>query len=48
MQTIYPKKLLKGDKIMVVAPARSCKILSEDTIQRAVKSLNELGLEVVF
>jgi muramoyltetrapeptide carboxypeptidase LdcA involved in peptidoglycan recycling len=33
---------------MIIAPARSFKILSEDTITRAIKTLNELGLEVVL
>lgn len=48
MEFIYPQKLKKWDKIMVVAPSRSYKILSEDTVKRAIKRLNELGLEVVF
>lgn len=48
MQYIYPKKLKKGDKIMVIAPARSFKLLSEDTVTRAIERLNDLGLEVVF
>ena len=48
MEYIYPKKLKKWDKIMVVAPARSFKLLSEDTVKRAIERLNELGLEVVF
>ncbi len=33
---------------MVVAPSRSFKILSEDTVKIAIERLNELGLEVVF
>lgn len=38
----------KWDKIMVIAPARSFNLLSEDTIKRAIERLNDLGLEVIF
>jgi muramoyltetrapeptide carboxypeptidase LdcA involved in peptidoglycan recycling len=48
MNIIYPQKLKKGDKVMVVAPARSFRILSDETVQRATTRLNELGLEVVL
>jgi muramoyltetrapeptide carboxypeptidase LdcA involved in peptidoglycan recycling len=48
MQVIYPPKLQKGDKIAIVAPARSFSILSEETVERAIKRLNDLGLEVVL
>ncbi len=48
MEFIYPKKLRKWDRIMVVAPSRSFKLLSEDTVKRAIERLNGLGLEVVF
>jgi muramoyltetrapeptide carboxypeptidase LdcA involved in peptidoglycan recycling len=33
---------------MVIAPARSFKILSQETIERAVERLEKLGLKVVF
>jgi muramoyltetrapeptide carboxypeptidase LdcA involved in peptidoglycan recycling len=48
MKVIYPQKLQQGDKVMVVAPARSFHILSDETVQRAITRLNDLGLEVVF
>lgn len=48
MEYIYPRKLKKWDKIMVVAPARSFKILSQETIDRAIERLQALGLTVVL
>ena len=48
MDYIYPKKLKKWDTVMVIAPARSFKILSEETTNRAVERLEALGLHVVF
>lgn len=48
MKTIYPKKLKKGDHIRVIAPARSLGLISEDTINAAIKRLSELGLSVSF
>ncbi len=43
---IIPKKLSHGDKIAVIAPARSMSILSETTRQYAISSLESIGLKV--
>lgn len=48
MQKIIPQKLKRGDKVMVIAPARGIKIISQDTRQIAKERLESLGLEVVF
>lgn len=48
MQKIIPQKLQKGDKVMVIAPARGIKIIGQDTRQIAKERLENLGLEVVF
>ena len=48
MQKIIPAKLKKGDKVMILAPARGLKIIGQDTRQIATERLNSLGLEVVF
>lgn len=48
MQKIIPEKLKKGDKIMIIAPARGLKIIGQDVRQIATERLNKLGLEVVF
>lgn len=45
---MYPQKLKKGDEVRVIAPSRSMKILSEDTVNIAVSRLNKLGLRVTF
>lgn len=49
MKHTIPPKLVKGDVVRVIAPARSLKILSEDTRYYADKYLTEiLGLKVEF
>ena len=48
MQKIIPEKLQKGDKVMIIAPARGLKIIGQDVRQIATERLNSLGLEVVF
>ena len=48
MQKIVPEKLKKGDKVMIVAPARGLKIIGQDTRSIATERLNSLGLDVVF
>ncbi len=48
MQKIIPERLQKGDKIMVIAPARGVKIIGKDVRQIARERLESLGLEVVF
>jgi len=42
------KKLKVGDKIRVVAPARSLSIISQETRQIATQNFKNLGLEVSF
>ena len=48
MTNIIPAKLQKGDKVMVVAPARGLKLIGQDVRKIALDRLNSLGLEVVF
>lgn len=48
MQKIIPNRLKKGDKIMVIAPARGVKIIGQDVRDIARGRLESLGLEVVF
>ena len=48
MQKIIPDRLKKGDKIMVIAPARGVKIIGQDVRDIARGRLESLGLEVVF
>ena len=48
MQKIIPEKLKKGDEIRIIAPSRSMNLLSDDTIERAKKNLEDLGLKVTF
>jgi len=45
---IIPIKLRPGDEIRIIAPARSMKILSEETTSIAIKNLEDLGLNVTF
>lgn len=45
---IIPEKLKKGDKIRIIAPARSLGIINEETRCIANKCLEELGLEIDF
>lgn len=48
MQKIIPEKLQKGDKVMVIAPARGIKIIGQDARDIAKSRLESLGLKVVF
>lgn len=48
MHKIIPERLKKGDKIMVIAPARGVKIIGRDVREIARKRLESLGLEVIF
>lgn len=48
MEKLIPEKLKKGDKVMIIAPARGLKIIGQDVRQIATERLNGLGLEVVF
>lgn len=45
---IIPKKLKPGDEIRIVAPSRSLKILSQETIDTAIKNLEALDLKITF
>ena len=42
------KKLMEGDEIRVIAPARSMKLLGEDCIQIANERFAKLGLKLTF
>ena len=48
MQKIIPEKLVSGDEIRVVAPARGIKIISRETREIAAARFAELGLKVSF
>ncbi|MBR5154845.1 MAG: LD-carboxypeptidase [Alphaproteobacteria bacterium] len=45
---MIPEKLKKGDKVMIVAPARGLKLIGQDVREIATQRLNSLGLEVVY
>lgn len=46
--TIIPDRLKKGDKVMIIAPSRSLKLIGADCRKIAEDRLKSLGLEVVF
>ncbi len=46
--TIIPQRLKKGDKVMIIAPSRSLKLIGADCRQIAEERLKNLGLEIVF
>jgi len=46
MQTIIPKKLQKGSHIRVIAPARSLRLIGDESISIANKRLTEMGFEL--
>ena len=48
MEKIIPNRLQKGDKVMIIAPARGVKIIGKDVREIAKERLESLGLEVVF
>lgn len=48
MSMTYPKKLVNGDEVRVIAPARSLKLISEDVRLIANKRFAELGLKLTF
>ncbi len=48
MEKIIPNRLQKGDKVMVIAPARGVKIIGKEVREIAKQRLESLGLEVVF
>jgi len=48
MNKIFAEKLKKGDKIKIIAPARSLALLSEETKILANNRFEELGLQISF
>lgn len=48
MEKIIPNKLVKGDEIRVIAPARGIKIIGQDARQIAKERLEAWGLKVSF
>lgn len=44
----FPKKLIIGDEVRIIAPARSMSIISSSVRSIALKRLEELGLKVSF
>lgn len=46
--TIIPQRLKKGDKVMIIAPSRSLKLIGDDCRKIAEERLADLGLEIVF
>ena len=46
--TIIPDRLKKGDKVMIIAPSRSLKLIKDDCRKIAEDRIKSLGLEVVF
>lgn len=45
---LIANKLKVGDEVRVIAPSRSLKIISEENINHAVKSIEALGLKITF
>ncbi|MBI2087104.1 MAG: LD-carboxypeptidase [Candidatus Zambryskibacteria bacterium] len=45
---MFPKKLKRGDKVMVVAPSNSLSLISKETRLIADKRFSEMGLELSF
>ena len=45
---MIPSKLKNGDEIRVIAPARSMKIINQETRDIANKRLEDLGFKVTF
>jgi muramoyltetrapeptide carboxypeptidase len=48
MKTVFPDKLKKGDKVMVVAPSDSLGLISEEVRQIANDRFKAMGLELSF
>jgi len=48
MKKIIPDKLKKGDEIRIIAPSRTMKLLSDETINIAKERLEDLGFKVTF
>lgn len=48
MRAIFPEKLRKGDKVMVVAPSDSLSLISQETRRIANERFGQMGLELSF
>ncbi len=48
MQKIIPNKLQKGDEVRIIAPARSLKIIGQDSRDCAKSRFEKMGLKVTF
>lgn len=46
--TIIANKLKAGDEVRIIAPSLSLKIISEENIKYAIKTIEALGLKVTF
>jgi muramoyltetrapeptide carboxypeptidase len=46
MRLVKPKRLKKGDKLRIVAPASSIDVLEKKAVERGVENLEKLGLEI--
>ncbi len=45
---MLPNKLKKGDKIVVIAPSRSLKIVSDNVRKVAIKTLEQIGISIQY
>ena len=45
---MFAPKLKQGDKVCVIAPARSMGLISDEVKNTAIENLRQLGLETVF
>ena len=48
MKKIVPEKLVAGDEVRIVAPARGLKLIGQDSRVQALKIFAEMGLKVTF
>ncbi len=48
MKIVFPKKLVKGDFVRVVAPAKSLFVVNKEIVKIAKKRLEKLGLTITF
>lgn len=48
MKKIVPSKLVPGDEVRIVAPARGLKLIGSDSREQAAKRFAEMGLKVTF
>ncbi len=48
MKKIVPEKLVAGDEVRIVAPARGLKLIGQDSRAQALKIFAEMGLKVTF